>query len=321
MKKALIFSARGLKSFTLDQIKLLQQSLDVRFVSCMKPLSPTRFIQLAGPYSVLGFTRRTIKDLNREMIDQLPSLREVAIYATGYEWVDSAYLAAKGIKLSYLPDYSSASVAEHAMGCLLVLSRRIQLSFDRTRGIAPPWVSLRGWELKGKNLGLIGFGRIGKKIAGLASAFGMKVFVADRKKTGHRNQVSLRRLLCVSDAVVLTSSQERGGGAVLGRANFSWVRPGAVLVNVGRADLVDHGALLPLLRSKKINGYAVDGDVEILRRAKGVEPGRILQTAHTGWYSNEAMKRGTQTWVENLTAFGRGQSRNRVRLKVKRENK
>ena len=310
----MIISARGEQSFTPGQLKKLRSNLDCRFLKCMAPLSGSDFVRLARPYAVLGITRRAIKELDRTVIEKLLLLEGIAIYATGHEWVDTACLRRRKIVLSFLPDYATVSVAEHAFGCLLALSRRIHLSFDRVRGIVPSDVSLRGWELRGKTLGIIGYGRIGRQVARFGAAFGMCIIFTDDKKAGAANvrQVPLIRLLKTSDAVILCCSQSRNSRQLLGRKELERMKRSTVLVNVGRAGLVDNNALLSLLKAKRIAGYAVDDSVELFNSARGLEPGRILQTGHTAWYSNEAIARGTQAWVDNLAALGSGRARNLV---------
>lgn len=312
MKNAAVFSALGAGTFTIPQREFLRRNLSIRFIPCLKPLSREHFVRLARPFQVIGITRRTLKDFGPPIIDRLPFLESVAIYAAGFEWVDAAYLGERGIRLSYLPDYCTATVAEHAMGCLLALSRRIPLSYDRARKRVPPSVSLRGWELRGKTLGVVGFGRIGRRAAALARAFGMGVIWTDPRPNKAPGRLGLTRLLGESDAVLLCASSRRGAGPLLGKKELGRLQRGAVIVNVSRASLVDHRALIPLLRRRSVAGYAVDDDLDILEKAAGVEPGRILQTAHTAWYSDEAIKRGTQGWVENLVALGRGRGRNLV---------
>lgn len=308
LKNAILFSALGARTFTPEQVRSLRKALDVRFVRCLWPLAPDQFVTLARPYSIIGLTRRTLRDIGPDILDRLPLLEGIAIYATGFEWIDREYLRRRRIKLFTLPDYSTTTVAEHAWGCLLALSRRIHLSFDKTRGLVPSTVSLRGMELSGKTIGVIGYGRIGKAVARRARAFGMKVLWTDPKRRNGPGKMGLGSLLRRSDAIVLSCPQRRGEGALLDAGALRMAKKGSILVNVSRGSLVEDKAILRSIREGRVFGYAVDDDHPGLRAARGIEPGRILQTNHTAWYSNEAIRRGTQAWVDRLAALGRGRA-------------
>lgn len=303
-KKGVVISALGEKSFSAQQVARMKDSMDVTFRSQLDLLSKDEFIDIAYPAQILAVTRRSIKDINREIIDSLPNLTGLAIYSTGYEWVDVEYLCARGIKLSYVPDYASITVAEHTLAIMLVMSRRIHLSFDKVRGIVPPTTSLRGWELKDKRLGIVGFGNIGRYVAKLSKGFDMKMFYNDPIQIEFPDikYLPFEELLGTSDVIVLTCSKLREAKPVIGSKEMDLIKNGAYLINTARADLVDSQAVLDAIRNKKLSGYAVDDEVKTLKDSS-IEPGRILQTGHTAWYSNEAIQRGTEEWVSNIISL------------------
>ena len=314
MNKAIVISALGRKTFTAKQVLILKKSLRVRFFSCLTPMNPFDFIKLVRPYPIIGLTRRSLRNLDRNILEKLVNLKGLAIYATGYEWIDLEYLVEKKIAVSYLPDYSTLSAAEHALGSLLTLTRRIHLSFDKTRGLVTRDVSLRGQELFGKTVGIVGFGRIGRRLAELLKPFQVRFIYNDIKTiaSSFGTQSSLKSLLRQSNVVFLCCPLNRGQKPLLGKEEINQIKRGGLIINISRPGLVDHDYLLRALRKKTVSGYALDEQLDILTNARNVEAGRILQTGHTAWYSTEVIERGTQGWVENLEALGAGKKRNRI---------
>ncbi|MCL6479052.1 MAG: hypothetical protein K6T65_11665 [Peptococcaceae bacterium] len=147
-----------------EQVQKIKSVSAVTFHARLDPLTREELVELAHDAEILGVTRRSVKHLGADTLSRLPRLKGLAVYSTGYEWLDHYYLVRRGIVLSYLKNYSTDTVAEHVMGLMLSMSRRIHLSYDRVRGLAPADTSLCGWELKGKKLGIIGLGRIGRSV-------------------------------------------------------------------------------------------------------------------------------------------------------------
>ena len=325
LETTVIISARGEATFTSPQLERLKQLPGVTFVSVETQLTDNQFLEISGEATWLAFTRRATKNFHSDIISRIPNLKGVAVYATGYEWLDLKELEQRKIIVSFLPDYSAVTVAEHTLGMILSLLRRIHLSHDRVRGVAPPHVSLRGSELRGKAIGLIGFGTIARALFPLLLPFFPPIFIHDIRSIedgvaempGPGNLtveiVPLQRLLSESEIVVLLADQKRGDPPILDREHLSMMRKGSYLINPARPGLVDHEALIGLIGSGQIAGYGVDDNINILTRAD-LEYGRILQTDHSGWYSNEAMERGTEGWVQNIIAMVSGNPENLVTL-------
>ncbi|MCK4257710.1 MAG: hypothetical protein KAX49_01960 [Halanaerobiales bacterium] len=311
-KKGVIISALGEKSFSKEQINKIKSVLDVNFIKQVSPVNKKEFIELAKDAQILAVTRRPIKDIDSEIIDSLPQLESIAVYTTGCEWIDVEYLSKKGITLSYLPDYATITVAEHTLATMLVMSRRVHLSFDKIRKIIPDGTSLRGWDLRGKNLGIVGFGRIGQEVGRLSKAFGMNICYYDPIKIKSEIAVysSYDELLKNSDVIVIICSKERNAPPIMSTKELQLVKPGAYIINTARADLVDNHAIVEALQNKSISGYVVDDEVATLSNADSIDYGRIFQTGHTAWYSTEAIERGTDDWVNNIVALANGEARN-----------
>ena len=310
-----MLAARGEASFSQEQLTQLSGVSRLTVHKVPSRLNNEALLSLCSDAEILGITRRATINIDKGLISGIPDLRGIAVYASGYDWIDLDDLDQRGIALSILPDYSTQTVAEHTVGMILTLSRRLHLSDRVATGALPSSVSLRGWELAGKTLGIIGLGRIGMAVARIAGAFSAYVIFYDRQavKTQTGAPVSLNELLTGSDIVVLACSYERGAPPMIGESAIAGMRKGAYLVNPVRQALVDHNAVLHAIRDKRLAGYAVDDRVFSREQLADIEPGRILQTGHTAWYSNEALERGTQCWVDNLIALAQGRPVNLVR--------
>jgi lactate dehydrogenase-like 2-hydroxyacid dehydrogenase len=298
----IIFSAKGRDSLSDAQQKAVEAIATVQYIANLSPLSDDRLIQLCQRASYIGLTRRTCIDFHANIIRNLPKLKGISVYTTGIEWIDLVELQACNINLKFLPDYSAITVAEHALGLLLTLSRRIHLSDRKARAEITQDVSLRGWELNGKKIGILGLGRIGYRIAHLAKAFNMQVSYYDPKHVVHPefSAVSFDQLIQQSDVVMLAASLDRENPVVITSEVLENMKQGVYIINPARPALVDNLAMIKSIEFGKVAGYAVDDNLFSLDDLRNVEPGRILQTGHTAWYSNEAMERGTEMWINNL---------------------
>ena len=305
LPKVTVLAARGAASFSGYQLADLSRAsnLTIHAVPCR--LNNSELISLCRDAEILGITRRASISIDEELISGLPDLKGIAVYASGYDWIDLEAMGRRNIAVSILPDYSTRTVAEHTWGMILTMSRRLHLSDRVACGDLPGYISLRGWELSGKTIGIIGLGRIGRAVAGIAGAFSMKVIYYDRRdiKSDLGSAVSFRKTLSSSDVVVISCSYNRGALPVIDSSAIAEMKQGAYLVNPARQALVDNDAVLQAIGEKRLAGYAVDDRVFSKEQLAGVEPGRILQTGHTAWYSNEAIERGTQCWVDNLIAM------------------
>lgn len=309
-----VVSRAGRGSLPEPAWQRLEAAAQVRMVRRDTAPGRDEAIALLRDADYLGATNVCLPRLDGALLDALPRLRGVVLYATGYDHVDVPMLRRRGVGLVVLPDYATTAVAEHALALLLALATRLHLAHDRSRGLAGPRTSLRGVELSGRTLGVVGVGRIGTRVAGLARGLGMSVLGHDidpaataRASAAGVETTGLDDLLRRSDAVALTASHRLGRPPVLGPAEVAAMRPGALLVNVGRPALVDTPAALAALRSGHLRGYAVDDVVldpstDTRSEADLVGQGRLLQTGHSAWWRDEVLERGARMWGERLLA-------------------
>lgn len=293
-------TALGRAGFSPVQLGRLQAIDGLDVVEQRDPMSPGDFIDRVGGYDVVAVTRRPLKHLHRSTLARLPRLKALVVHTTGTHWVDTDYLSTRQIPVLGLGGYATDTVAEHTMATLLTFSRRVHLSHDRARGLLGAEVSLRGSELRNRVLGVVGFGRIGRRTAELAAAFGMRIVFHDPAVDGSR---PLSEVLARADLIVLAASHRYGQSPVIGASELALTRA-RFLVNASCDELVDHHAVVAAIRNGDLDGYALDEYDETLARPD-IEPGRILQTMHTGWYSDEAMERGKDQWIDRIEQANR----------------
>lgn len=311
----MVLSRQGESSLDAEDRRALQRVAHVDYHAL--PGAPRRreAVRLLADADLLGATNACLPALDAPLLDRLPRLRAVALYATGYGHLDLDLLRSRGIGLTVLPDYATRAVAEHAIAMLMALATRLHLAHDRSRGLAPPETSLRGIELAGRRLGVLGLGRIGSAVAGLGAALGMRVAGCDpdpvaaaRATAAGTPVLDLRRLLASSAAVIVCANETYGAPPVLGPHELDLLPDGALLVNVSRAGLVDTAAAVAAVRSGRLRGYAVDDTVlDVDEHADVLREGRVLQTGHSAWWRDETLERGRRMWGAELLAAVTGE--------------
>lgn len=298
MPEVVVLSRAGARSLPQDLAAHIQQNARLRFVTRHDAPDHGESVRLLGSATVLATTNVTLPRLDHALLRACPHLRHVVLYATGYEHVDLETLDAHGVTLSVLPEYATTAVAEHALGLLLGLATRSHLANDRSRGFVPHETSLRGLELAGRTLGIIGVGRIGTDLARIAVGLGMEVVGCDTSPRARLDaqqrgipMTSSPDLLERADVIALCCSTRLDAPPVIGAQELARTRPGGLVVNIGRPALVDHDAVAGAIRSGYLRGYAVDDTVFDPGNDLVIE-GRVLQTGHSAWWRDEVLERG-----------------------------
>lgn len=274
---------------------------------------------------------------------KLPKLKFIATRSTGYDHIDVATAAQNGIVVANVPYYGENTVAEHTWALILSLSRKIFQSYERTeKGNFKIDQTLRGFDLKGKTLGVIGCGHIGQHVVKIARAFEMKVIVFDPKPNQDLAQdleftyVSLDTLLKESDVITLHAALNEKTKHLLNTENMKLIKPGAILVNTARGGLVDTQALLESLDSGRLVGAGLDvleEESNIREESQVLSPefhkdidykrlignhilltrDDVIITPHNAFNSTEAVMRILDTTIENIKAYLSGKSINEVK--------
>lgn len=196
-------------------------------------------------------------------LDQLPNLEAITSFGVGYDALDTAYLAARGIQLSNTPDVLNHSVAETALALMLCVSRRINEAERFVR--AGKWQEARfplGHDLHGKTCGIVGLGKIGKTVAKMVSAFDMSV--AYYRPNGpytdvpYTHYADLPALAAAADYLVVIVPGGAETRHLIDRSVMRALGPTSFLINVARGSVVDESALVAALLESEIGGAALD---------------------------------------------------------------
>lgn len=228
-----------------------------------------------------------------DVLARNPQLRAIAYLSTGAaSHVDMVSANRRGVSIRNVPGYSTRAVAEHTIGLMLAASRNIVAMDRRIR--AGQWRQLGGQELSGKTLGIIGLGEIGREVARLAAAFGMRVLAANRTpRAGPWTLLPIDEVLSRSDIVSLHIAHTADTELLLDRRRLGLLKASAILVNVGRGKLIDEPALVESLAERRIAHAALD--VFAMEPLGASHPLAQLDnttlTAHSAWYTSQATTR------------------------------
>jgi len=242
-------------------------------------------------------------------------LRFVSFLGIGYaSCIDVDEATRRGVAIAYTPDYGATSVAEHALAMILGVTRHIGQAFVSFR--EGRWEPGRfvGMELRGKTLGLVGLGPIGREVARLGAGLGMRLIAWTRRADPERAEhglafASLEELFGDADVVSLHLSYRPETERIISRALLSRMKPTAWFVNTARAKLVDNAALAEILAAGKIAGAAIDVHEEEPPRGEYVFRSlpNALITPHIGYNTREASANMLRIAVDTVVAFARGE--------------
>jgi D-3-phosphoglycerate dehydrogenase len=218
-------------------------------------------------------------------------LRHIVFLGTGAaSFIDVAAAERLGIKVSTIGGYGDTTVAEHAMGLVFAAARHIGTMHALVRGGG--WRPMQGMELRGKTLGIVGLGGIGREMARIAAGVGLKVIAYNRsaRPDAPVTMVGIEDLLRQSDIVSLHLSLNDGTRGFLDQARLQKAKPGVIIVNTARAGVVDDAALIELLKSGHVGHYATD--VFAKEPPDPTDPlltlDNVTLTAHAGYNTPEA---------------------------------
>ncbi len=241
-----------------------------------------------------------------------PRLKIVSRHGVGYDAVDVPALQSRGIALAIVGDVNSRAVAEHTMALILGLAKRIPAYDAAVRqenwGLRNSFSATELWD---KRLFLIGFGRIGRLVAGMAAAFGMKVSAFDPfqaaeaiRQGGAEPVASLAEGLGLADVVSLHVPKAREE-ALIGAGELALMKPGALLVNTARGDLVDERALADVLEAGRIAGAGLDvfGSEPPAAGERLLRCERAILSPHSAALTNECAARMSEAAARNILDF------------------
>ena len=257
--------------------------------------------------------------LSAETLQQLPNLKFISVLATGYNIIDTACAAARGIPVSNVPVYSTDAVAEFVFSLILDFTKRPALHSELTKQGAwensPDfcfWKNPNFTELAGKTLGVIGFGRIGQRVGELGAAFRMNILAHSRSRSAQTAfpfaWASTDEILEKSDFISLHCPLTAETQGLISAASLARMKPSAFLVNTARGPLIDEQALADALNTDRIAGAACDvvSAEPILPSNPLLGAKKLTLTPHIAWAASEARQRLMAITADNIAAFVAG---------------
>lgn len=254
------------------------------------------------------------------VLREAPALKCIAFTGIGAgKFVNLALAEERGIQVTNTPGYANVTVAEHVMAALLALTRRIPVLNADTH--AGGWnQNLPAMDLNGLTIGLVGFGGIAQRVATLAQAFGMRVLVWTRTPARYAKPglqiefVEMPTLLAGADVVSLHVAHTPQTEGLLGREELRQMRPGALLINTARGEVLDESALVDALTDGHLGGAALD-----VFHQEPLPPGgplaaldNVVLTPHVAYNTPGASQRLLEISIDNLLGWFEGTPRNVV---------
>ena len=283
--------------------------------------SPSELLERAAGAEAL-VTNKTL--ITSENMDALPDLKYIGVLATGYNVVDIDAAKARGIVVTNIPAYSTASVAQMVFAHILNITQRVGYYADENKqGRWTKNADFCYWdthlvELQGKKMGIVGFGNIGQATARIAQAFGMEVCVYSSKPQfalpSGIKKMELDELFGECDVVSLHCPLTPDTKEMVNAERLSKMKPNAILVNTGRGPLINEQDLADALNEGKIAAAGLD----VLSVEPSVEGNPLLGarncfiTPHIAWATLEARTRLMDIAVQNLKSYQKGQIVNNV---------
>ena len=275
--------------------------------------SPSAVIEAIGDAEIV-YTNKT--PLPQEVLNNVPSVKYIGVLATGYNVVDVDCAKECGIKVTNIPTYGTAAVAQFTLALLLEMCHRIG---DHDAAVKNgEWASCPDFcfwkhpliELSGKTMGFIGFGRIGQATAKLAQAFGLNLLVFNRSQNPDMasdtcQYASLDDVLAKSDIISLHCPLTEDTQGIINQSTIGKMKDGVMIINTARGPLIVEQDLKDALETGKVAAAAIDvASVEpILADNPLLTAKNCIMTPHIAWASKEARQRLMNSTVENLEAF------------------
>jgi D-3-phosphoglycerate dehydrogenase len=255
---------------------------------------------------------RSATKVRKEIIDSAPNLKVIGRAGIGLDNIDVEYAKSKDIEVLNTPGASSVSVAELTLGLILAVNRKLQMSVKAFSDKPYRWIKkeMKGWELNGKTLGIMGMGHIGREVAKRALCFGMKVIGYDVYDFDVENveRVQLDELYKKSDIITIHVPLLDSTRHMINSESIAKMKDGVVLVCPARGGVVDEQALAKSLKDGKVRAAALDvfekeppdEDNELLKLDN------VLLTPHIGGSTVEAQKRIGMEITDRVLKFLKG---------------
>jgi len=328
-----------IESWELDYLKSQLKGFDLIFFEdklSLENLNKIKDVNILSPF--------IYSTIDKKVINFLKSLKYIATRSTGFDHIDLKTCQKKNILVSNVPSYGENTVAEHTFALILALSRKICASWERTKLGNFSLEGLKGFDLKGKILGVVGVGNIGRHVIRIAKGFEMTVLAFDvrrdqtlAKRLGFR-YVSLNYLFKNADIITLHVPYNKKTHHLINLKNLKLFKKGCYLINTARGGICDTAALLEGLKQGIFAGLGLDvlegecfikEEKELLSSVFKktcdlktvledhilINQPNVIITPHNAFNSKEALMRILDTTIENIKSFIRNKPINLVKYR------
>lgn len=317
------------KSLKNHQINYLQESAD--------KIKATDLAKIKDSEVLSSFV---YSKMDAKFLKQFPKLKLIATRSTGFDHIDLTYCVKNKIAVATVPSYGENTVAEHSFALILSIARRLVDYHRITDHNEYSSEHYKGFDLRGKTIGVIGAGNIGKNTIRIAKGFGMNVLAYDinhdifLSETMGYEYKDLKTLMSKSDIICLNVPYNKFTHHLINLQNIKDIKKGAVLINVARGAVIETEALLFALEKKIISAAGLDvleEEENIIKNHphltdkdkknpvyqmnhKIINHPNVIFTPHIGFDTKEAVDRITQTTIENIINFSKGTTSNLVKI-------
>lgn len=328
--KAVFFEIEGWEK------RVLQKALPKVDIVCFKDrFQPEMISKIKGAHILSPFI---YSNLVKKDLSKFSKLKMITTRSTGFDHVDLDYCRRKKVVVSNVPHYGENTVAEHTFALILSLSRNIHKAYVRTTRQDFSLKGLRGVDLNGRTLGVVGTGRIGLHVIRMAKGFGMNVIAFDVQEDKFISDIlgfkyaPLEKVLRHSDIVSLHVPYNKNTHHLINKKNIKFFKKGSILINTARGGVVDTDAIIYALDKKIIAGLGLDvlegemlfQDEEqiafgensreklsmLLKNHILLHRENVVITPHIAFDSHEAVDRILDTTIDNIKAFVDGVPKN-----------
>lgn len=280
--------------------------------------------------------------VDSQVLARFPNLKLIATRSTGFDHIDMQECKKRDIAVASVPTYGENTVAEFTFALILALSKKIFESYHRIKEEGKfDLAGLRGFDLKGKTLGVVGTGRIGKHVITIAKGFDMHVVASDvmedtksAKELGFQ-YLPLEELLAVSDIVTLHVPYMKETHYLINKDNIAKMKQGAYIINTSRGGVIETEALVAAIKEGRLTGAGLDvleeegaikDELDLLVSGKTgehnmktilanhvlIDMPNVIITPHNAFNTREALERILRTTIENIQGFAKGKPLNLV---------
>jgi D-lactate dehydrogenase len=253
--------------------------------------------------------------------------RLIALRSAGFNHVDLDAARELGLTVARVPSYSPAGVAEHAVGLILTLNRKLHRAYTRIRDGNFSLEGLMGFEMKGRTIGVVGTGQIGTAFCRIMLGFGCRVLAHDPYPSDEARSlavefVDLDRIFSDSDIIALHAPLTKDTHHLIDAAALEKMKPGVMLINTSRGALIDTRAVIEALKSRRLGALGLDvyeeedklffedSSADLITDdvfARLLTFPNVMITGHQAFFTHEAIRNIAETTLANVTAFEKGE--------------